>query len=146
MKLYQALKAKKKIAADLSQLWKRFHESNSTVKGAEKNYDPKTLWDGIQNKSDELIALKVAIQSANKPILEKIYKIAELKSRASGLKSLDTRNGIDASHRSYSELATTIEYEAIFKKTEVDKIISDTEAEIAKLQDEIEQYNFNTEL
>ena len=146
MKLYQALKAKKKMAAELSQLWQKLHGSNSILKGSERNYDPRTTWDEINKKSDELIVLKVSIQTANKPILERIYRIAELKSKASSLKSLNTRNGLESSRSHYGTDVVPCEYESIIKQTEVDILISGIEAEITKLQDEIEQYNFTTEL
>ena len=132
--------------SDLSNLWKKLIENNSVIKGTERNYDPLIIMEEIDKKIDELVMLKVNVQKANTPIIERIYKIAELKSKASSLKHLSTKNGIESPSYRFGSEQALIEYESIFKQKEVDDMISIIESIISKIQDELEQYNFNTDI
>lgn len=144
MKLYQALKLKKKIASDISKLWTKLRENNSVIKGEERNYDPKEIMDEILKKTEYLIRLKINIQKANEPILDKIYRIAELKSQVDYLRTVSTKKGIET-YRDYGNTVSQ-EYETIYDRKQIDELTLTLETSISKIQDELEQYNFNTDI
>ena len=141
MKIYQAIKYKKKLQSEISELWNRFTQNNSIIKGNTRNYDPSEVLKEIRMKTDELVNLKVALQKANKPIYSTIFNLAELKSLASYIKNTNTTSGIT---NRYDDVQ--IEYEAQFSKNDIDNLVKVTQEEIGRLQEELDQFNYKTEI
>lgn len=142
MKLFQALKEKKKIASEIAMLKHRVSENNSFVKGNEQDYSAKDTLELIFKKESELVNLKVKIQVANQPIMDKIFRLAELKGRAQFLKSVPTNKGVVKNR--YSDEA--VEYTVEVQKTELDELINQATAEIYAIQDELDIYNHTTDI
>lgn len=142
MKIYQAIKYKKKLQSEIGELWSRFLLNNAVIKGNSRNYEPDAVLKEIEAKQDELIKLKVALQKANKPIYETIFKLAELKSYVNYVKGVQTHSGIV--NERYNEV--TVEYESKLSRAQIDEIVKKTQEEIGKLQEELDQFNFKTEV
>lgn len=145
MKIYQVLKAKKKLTSELQQLWQKFSNNNSVIVGNTRSYEPIELMSKIIAKTKELIQLKVKLQVANSEIYEKIFEISELKSAISKLGSVSTQSGIVHPH-SYSSVSAPVEYSAFYSQKMVDDIIAGYQEKISTLQEEIDTFNYTTEI
>jgi hypothetical protein len=93
-------------------------------------------------KLDELVKVKTAIAQANVAVYEKIFRLAELKGLSALLKTLETKNGVFKENSGVYGSAYDIEYIAQLKKTEVDRLAAETDAEIQSLQDALDEFNF----
>lgn len=142
MKLYQALKKKNLLVGEISELVYKVKNNNSIVKGNTRDYNVQELYEELIDKKQELTILKAAIQLANAPICQKIYHLSELKSTVDTLRKTSCNNGIVASR--YGDVST--EYEAQWSQKAVDESIKTIRAEIGKLQDELEEFNYKTEI
>jgi hypothetical protein len=85
-----------------------------------------------------LVGLKTAINEANREAQRDIYDLAEKKSTAEFLTSLNTRHG-----RQPPVYPSPIEvnYVAALKKADVDALVVRLENEIDQLQDRLDQFN-----
>jgi hypothetical protein len=142
MKIYQAIKRKKMLQSEISELWSRFANNNCVIKDNPRDYSPKNILEELDLKQNELVRLKIAMQKVNKPIYEIIFNLAELKSYASYIKNVNTRDG----KHSQGYGGEIQEFESEFKKPDIDKMVADTQVEIGKLQDELDQFNFKTNI
>ena len=145
MKIYQAIKYKKMLQSEISDLWKKIGANNSIIKGNKRDYSSKDLIDKVKEKSNELTKLKVALQKVNKPIYDKIFSLAELKSFISYLKTINSYEGI-LQEKSFGQPASIVEYESEINTKEIDDIIEATQKDISKLQDDLDQYNYKTNI
>ena len=81
MKLHKALKLRKKLVGDIARLKIQIQTKNSYSEGslnAEK-YNVNALYLQLQEKINQLIGLKYAINEANREIQANIYTISEYK-------------------------------------------------------------------
>lgn len=141
MKLTKALKHKNQLAGDLAELKLRLAKQNSRAATVPFDYDANEVLAAIREKVDELVAVKSAIAAANVAIYPLIFRLAELKGLAVSIKSLDTRQGVFKEGGGFSLNASEIEYIAQIKQAEVDALVSDLEAEISAIQDELDEFN-----
>ena len=87
-----------------------------------------------------VIKPKSKIHTANQPVFNQIFRLAELKGQIKILKSMDVSEG-KTSER-YSSVQSVKEVE--INVAERDSIIKAIEAEIESLQDELDVHNANT--
>ena len=136
MNLTKALKHKKKLVKQADDMYVRFSKFNSNQKDS-VGYDPEQAYNEWVRLTNDLINLKTKIHIANAGIADKIFKLGELKSMATKLRSIDTKEGIVKDR--YSDV--TIEYVAYMNLFDRDTRVKELEAQIETLQEEIEAYN-----
>lgn len=134
--LAKLMKVKNRLAGRISQVQAEIVGYNSYVEGSEVP-DVRTLLATHEKMTGQMIKLKVALDDANKGAQrERILKLAELKSKLSWFKTLNTRNG---AQRGYDD--KVINYVAVVKKTEVDETVRKLEREIDETQDALDSFN-----
>jgi hypothetical protein len=136
MNLTKALKHKKKLVKQADDMYIRFSKFNSNQKDS-VGYDPEQAYNEWVRLTNDLINLKTKIHIANAGIADKIFKLGELKSMATKLRSIDTKEGIVKDR--YSDV--TIEYVAYMNLFDRDTKVKELEEQIETLQEEIEAYN-----
>jgi hypothetical protein len=141
MKLTKALKHKNQLAGELTDLKERLAKQNCRASTVPFDYDTNEVLVAIRQKMDELIIVKSAIALANVAIYPLVFRLAELKGLVVAMKSLDTRQGVFKEGASYSQAPYEIEYTAQIKKATVDILVTEFEAEIATIQDQLDEFN-----
>jgi hypothetical protein len=136
MNLTKALKHKKKLVKQADDMYIRFSKFNSNQKDS-VGYDPEHAYNEWVRLTNDLINLKTKIHIANAGIADKIFKLGELKSMATKLRVIDTKEGIVKDR--YSDV--TIEYVAYMNLFDRDTRVKELEEQIETLQEEIEAYN-----
>jgi hypothetical protein len=136
MNLTKALKHKKKLVKQADDMYIRFSKFNSSQKDS-VGYDPEQAYNEWVRLTNDLINLKTKIHIANAGIADKIFKLGELKSMATKLRGIDTKEGIVKDR--YSDV--TIEYVAYMNLFDRDTKVKELEEQIETLQEEIEAYN-----
>ena len=136
MNLTKALKHKKKLVKQADDMYIRFSKFNSNQKDS-VGYDPEQAYNEWVRLTNDLINLKTKIHIANAGIADKIFKLGELKSMATKLRVIDTKEGIVKDR--YSDV--TIEYVAYMNLFDRDTRVKELEEQIETLQEEIEAYN-----
>lgn len=140
----QALKEKKKIIAKLSIAKSRAMQSNRATTDSPADYNVPEQMESVLQLQTDLINLKVRIQTANLPILEKIYRLSELKDYAKLLQQIPTGKGRD--RVGYGANAEVVEFTCQVGRLELDKKKEETEAKIEALQEELDQFNHTTKI
>jgi hypothetical protein len=144
MKLTKALNYKNKLVTKLNNAWAKLQKYNSTVEGTKVPYSAEKLMSEVEVAQEELIRLKVALHKASEPVRDKIFLLSELKTAAKKLASLSTVNGPVVDH--YSRRETPTVYVAIIDEVKQEELVAAKEKEIEKLQEELDQFNYNTEV
>lgn len=108
-------------------------------------YDTKALYLMFKEKQEELLTLKAALNKANIPIQGTIYRLTELKSEINWLKGISTQEGKTSQH-SYGNISVENEFIAQITTLELEKFISDRETELETLQEEVDKFNYTTEI
>ena len=139
MKLSKALKEKNRIAGEINRLKTLISRENSRDVKSSSTVDVASLWINLLNTTEKLIKVKTEIFKANVGIYDKIVRMAELKGRSAWLSSINTNN--EKIENPYGTNIMVTEYKACFKLEDVDRMTKDLQDEIAKLQDEIDEYN-----
>jgi len=141
MKLTKALKLKNQLAGEVTELKDRLAKQNSRAVTVPFDYDSREVLKALREKINHLVAVKSAIAVANLAQYPRIFGLAELKGLVALLKALDVRHGIFKEAGNYAQPAYEIEYVAQLKKAVVDGHIAELEAEIAALQDQLDEFN-----
>ena len=142
MKLSKALKEKNRVAGDIAVLKSLLTQQNVRPSTQSFDYNAQDVLAQLRAKLDELVRVKTAIARANASAYDKIFRLAELKGLSATLKTLDTRNGVFKESGGLYGAAYDVEYVAQLKKTEVDRFVAETDAEIQTLQDALDEFNF----
>lgn len=143
MNLTKALKLKKKLIKQVNEAYERFSNCNSLEKSEiDTSYNPQECYDDWIRLTMELVELKTKIHIANVSIADHIFRLGELKSIASKLKSLDTTSGIKRKRYGEGEQ----EYVCYIDFKRKDELIQHYEDEIERIQTEIETFNAKTKL
>lgn len=147
MKLSKALKEKKRLAAEIADLKRTIGSKNSYGEGVkektEENYIVPELYDELLGKIEDLVNLKLMINNANLDIQPLLYKLGEYRSMISFLNGLDSFEG--TRRIGYGE-STEEQYFAQFSEPEIDRMKKDYQKKADMLQDEIDTYNYTTEI
>lgn len=141
--LAQALKYRKRLAQRIGQVGLRIAKNNSIPQGNVRDASPRELLAERGRLVEQLVAVKLAVLRGNDGIQEKILRIAELKGAIALLGGLDTKHG--QQERVGWQTTPTV-YEAELKQSEVDELIRALEALIDTLQEEIDRYNYATQI
>lgn len=144
MKLSKALKEKKRLAAEIAHLKNLINSKNSYIKDSNipKKFDVRELYNDLNNKIQELVNLKIVINEANRDIQPIIYKLGEYKAMIGFLGILNVREGVVP--ETYNSGETT--YEVQIDELEKEKLLKEFQEKADALQDEIDTYNYTTEI
>ncbi len=142
MTIAQALKEKNKIGAKLLKHWGKLQNENSIIEGSTRSYDPIILLKEIDEMTQNLIDLKTKIHAASVEVRSKIFRMSELKSYITHLKTVSTKDGYVKDRYDNS----VINMEAVFKAIEIDALLEKIEAEIEKIQEELDVFNHQTSI
>jgi hypothetical protein len=145
MKLYKALKLRKKIVGEIAKLKEQIKTKNSYIKGSvnPEKYSVVEIYNELLEKTNELIALKYVINEANQDIQEKIFRISELKSLLSFWNEVPVAEGTQTLGL-YSDKVH--EYAVQVDELERNNIVAAFQTKIDALQEEIDLYNYTTEI
>ena len=91
---------------------------------------------------DELVVLKAQLHRANAPVYEKIFQMAEIKGIIKELKKMSTDEGKQDSR--YGSVVSVKEVEV--NVVERDTIVKEYEAEVERIQNELDIHNSNTDI
>ena len=140
MNVKQALKVKNKLVTDLKANFEILKKYNSIEEGNPRRYSMEETLDKITTVSNELVELKAQIHRANAPVYEKIFQMAEIKGIIKELKKMDVSEGKQDSR--YGSVVSVKEVEMTV--IERDAIVKKYEAEVERIQNELDIHNSNT--
>ena len=141
MKVYQALKEKKKLISSITQLTELIKENNSIQAENEFEFELSDLLDKRKKKVEELIDLKVRLAKTALKIQTSIFKLSELKLELQMLRNIDTKQGV-----SYDYSENLITKKVQLTKIEVLKMIEAVIEKIDATQSKIDEFNYSQEL
>jgi hypothetical protein len=140
MNVKQALKVKNKLVGDIKECYRIIQTQNSIEEGNPRRYSVKKKLEEIAQLTDELVQLKAKLHRANASVYEKIFQMAEIKGIIKELKKMDVSEGKQDSR--YGSVVSVKEVEMTV--IERDAIVKQYEAEVEKLQNELDIHNSNT--
>lgn len=146
MNINKGLKQKNKLAKDIQNKWNLILTHNSGRKDAKKSYNTKQLFTELIAGVDALVETKTAIAKANIAIYDKIFRLAELKGIVMNMKSISVTEGPQTQFRGYGKDDKEIEFEAQMDHTFIDSKVAEFEKEIETIQDELDKFNFTTDI
>ena len=142
MNIKQALKLKNKLVANIKACYAVIQSQNSIEKGNPRRYSVVDKINEVQKYTNELVEIKRQIHTANQPVFEKIFLMAELKGMVKELKKMSVEEGKQSERYSLG----TSEKEVELSVVDRDTIIASLEETIERLQDELDTYNATTEI
>jgi hypothetical protein len=140
MNVKQALKAKNKLVGEIKECYRIIQTQNSIEEGNPRRYSVKKKIEEIATLTDELVQLKAKLHRANASVYEKIFQMAEIKGIIKELKKMDVSEGKQDSR--YGSVVSVKEVEMTV--IERDVIVKQYEAEVEKIQNELDIHNSNT--
>lgn len=145
MKLHKALKIKKNLVGEITKLKQQIKSKNSYLEGSANsaNFDLNSIYLELQEKINKLLALKYAIHEANLEIQYKIFVLSETKALITFWNEVNVIEGKQTA--GYAE-KTILDYKVHFNESERDNIIKNLQLKVDAIQEEIDTYNYNTEI
>lgn len=140
IKLAKALKMKKRMALDLTDLLSKIQRQNIYVEGNPPLKPTTELLEEYEQKLAKYIEFKTKIQIANAPIFSKIFELAETKGYLQGLNRFQT--DIDNSYVQPGQK----EKKSSMSMTEKEDLIKLAKDKIEKLQDELDAFNATNDI
>jgi len=135
----------------IAQLQNDIQDHNSILADQERKINVNVLMTELDQAVKDLIKMKLIIFIASTPMRENILRLSEAKSRISFLREMDTYEGkgkqsdyLSERRRGYvdSELAYSVQFDIVWVRAEIAKC----EAEIDKLQEDLDVFNHKTEI
>lgn len=145
MNIKKALKEKNRLVKEIQDSHARLATYNSVEVGNVRAYSAKELMEKINQLSNELVELKTKIHKANTPVYDKIFRLSELKSTISRLKSLDCTEGVSADYYSRNRENPPVKTAEV-SVVDRDDMVKFMEEQIEDLQDILDNHNQNTEI
>jgi hypothetical protein len=142
MNINQALKTKNKLVSEINEQMSIAKAFNSLEKNTPRHYSVMEALNRVSELTEMLVDLKVRIQKANSPVLDKIYKMSELKSYVTELKRIPVDEGSVIAR--YGSVQETKEVE--LNVSQIRDLIKEAESNIDKLQDELDVFNVTTQI
>lgn len=145
MKLYKALKLKKSLIGEIAKIKEQIITKNSYLVGSvnSEKYNLDEYYAKLLKKIDELTGLKYVINQANQEIQPKIYVLSEYKALISFWNSVSVDEGMKKLGH-YTE--TIHEFKVHFNEGKRDEIVNAYQQKVDAIQEEIDVYNYNTEI
>jgi len=144
MKLSQALKEKKRLAAEVQHLKNRISSKNSYIKASnvKEKFNVNEMYAELQQKVQDLVNLKIVINEANREIQSTIYLLGEYKAMISFWNGVNVNEGMV--ERGYQDTLT--EYECQIDELKKIELVQGYQKKADSLQDQIDTYNYTTEV
>jgi hypothetical protein len=136
--LSKALKIKNRLTGRLAKVQADIQTYNSVPQGQADQVNVPALMKAREELVGALVALKTAINDANREVQRDIYDLAEKKATAQFLAGVNTRRGPQPP---VYPSTTEVSYVAALIKAEVDTLVVRLESEIDQLQDRLDQFN-----
>ena len=154
MSIARALKERKRIIGEMNTLWNRINQNNLVQKNIKlvdgkfdrpskeelatlRKQDPNALLETWKKLQQRLIALKVALHSANTGAAEKLARLSELKSELKQIECMAAySDSVDYCNSDFVRIYDVV-FDANWQTEQVDALRKDINA----LQDEIDEYN-----
>jgi hypothetical protein len=153
--LSHALKHKNRLAGEVARLREIVQRENSRKESQPARADVRAAFDESIARSRELAAFKGAIAAANagvtgreQGIYGKLNLQAELRGLIAFIKTLNTKEGEEVERvgfMSRDDAVRTV-FVATITRDEVDRLTVAFQAEIERLQDEIDEFNATTRI
>lgn len=145
MKLYKALKLRKKLVGEVAKLKQQIQAKNSYTEGAldPEKYNVNKIYVELLAKVDELVGLKFVINEANREIQAKIYALSELKALLVFWNGVSVQEG---DHMvGYSD-AKTVTYKSQIDEITRNQMVNEFQKKIDAMQEDIDTYNYTTDI
>lgn len=144
MKLYKALKLKKNLIGEIAELKEQIKNKNSYLEGSKngEKFNVFEKYDILLKKIDELTGLKFVINEANREIQAKIYLLSEYKALVAFWKEVPVTEGNQII--GYSDKIQN--YIVQVDEEKRNELINNFQKIINAIQEELDEYNFNTEI
>jgi uncharacterized protein YukE len=136
--LAKALKVKNRLAGRLAKAQADIQAYNSVPQGQADQVNVPALMQAREELVEALVALKAAVNEANRKVQRDIYDLAEKKATAQFLAGVNTRHGPQPA---VYPNTTEVSYVAALKKADVDALVARLEKDIDRLQDRLDQFN-----
>ena len=145
MRLHKALKLRKKLVGEISDLKTQIQSKNSFLDGSlnPEKYNVEKLYADLLAKVNELVALKFVINEANREIQSKIYTLSEYKALIAFWNSVSVVEGSQIVGYSNS---TITEYKVQVDEEKRTGLVKEFQVKVDALQEEIDVYNYTTEI
>jgi len=144
MKLYKALKLRKNLIGEITKLKQQIKEKNSYLEGSKngEKFSVDDAYKSLLEKIQELTSLKFVINEANREIQGQIYLLGEYKALISFLNEMSVVEGTQMA--GYSDNVKT--YVVQYDEKKRDDLVSRFQIVVDAIQEELDEYNFNTEI
>ena len=136
--LGKALKVKNRLTGRLAKVQADIQAYNSVPAGQADQVNVPALMQTRAELVGALVALKTAINEANREAQQDIYDLAEKKATVQFLAGVNTRHGPQPP---LYPSTVEVNYVAALKKADVDGLVAGLEKEIDQLQDRLDQFN-----
>jgi len=144
MKLYKALKLRKNLIGEITKLKAQIKEKNSYLEGSKngEKFNVEGAYDDLLLKISELTGLKFVINQANTEIQSKIYLLGEYKALIAFWNEVSVVEGTQVIGYSDKVQNYVVQIDESQRNTFVDEF----QIKVDAIQDELDEYNFNTEI
>lgn len=144
MKLYKALKLKKKLIGEITKLKQMIKDKNSYMTGSlnGEKFDVPALYAELKTKTDALVGLKYVINEANRDIQSLIYNLSEQKALIAFWNEVSVDEGVKAI--GYSDKIA--EYKVQIDEKKRNEMVAELQQKVDSLQEDIDTYNYTTEI
>jgi len=145
MKLYKALKLKKKLVGEIAKLKSQIQSKNSYLISTSNvlKYDVREIEKELDAKLTELVDLKLSMYRANLPIQKTIFDLTETK----GLLAFWTSVSVTEGEQLLGYSDTTVrQYGVCIDEVERDQKVKILQTKIDTMQEELDTFNYTTEL
>lgn len=146
MNIKQALKQKNKLAKKIQETSVRIAKYNSVDENAYRPYDINLELNNLIALTNDMVELKTKIHMANREVYSKIFRLSELKALVKHLRSVDCTQGVTTPGLRYGESVNPSVKSCVIGRLDMDKYIEQYEAEIDKIQDELDRHNSIVEI
>jgi hypothetical protein len=142
MNVKQALKVKNKLVTELKAQYQILQKYNSIEEGNPRRYSMVDSFAKIQSLSSELVELKARIHTANQPVYQQIFELAELKGFVKELKKVPTDEGKQTERYGSVQSIKVVELNIV----DIENRVGELQDKIEALQNELDIHNANTQI
>jgi len=144
MKLYKALKLRKNLIGEITNLKQQIKDKNSYLEGSKngENFSVEKAYEKLLAKVQDLTGLKFVINEANREIQAKIYLLGEYKALIAFWNEVSVVEGTQV--MGYSDKVQN--YVVQVEETKRDELVKQFQVRVDAIQEELDEYNFNTEI